>query len=91
MIKTTDEMIDYLELKYSEKTHPPYVFRDVSNKFLQDKRIDDLLRNYKTIDGSSTFQVAVFFPDKTTFSIFSSVTSVWNMSMVHATFLRIVK
>ena len=72
LIKQTDQMVEYLESKYSEKIYPRYRFRDISPKFLEDKKMEDLLKKYNTkkyntIDGSSRFQVVMFHLGKTTF------------------------
>ena len=67
LIKQADQMVQYLESKYSEKIYPHYRFRDISPKFLEDMRMGGLLKKYTTIDGSSRFQVAVFHPGITTF------------------------
>ena len=67
LIKKIDEMVDYMESKFSDKTYPRYVFRDISPIILEDKRMEDRLKKYRTIDGSSRFQVAVFHHGKTTF------------------------
>ena len=61
------EIVDYLVSKFSDRTYPHYIFREIAAKFLEDKRTEDRLRTYRTIDGSSRFQVAVFKPGKNTF------------------------
>ena len=53
MIKQTNQMVEYLESNYFEEIYTNYRLRDINPKFLKDKRMEDLLRKYYTIDGSN--------------------------------------
>ena len=67
LIKEIDKMVEYLEFKFSDKVHPHYLFREIAAKCLEDKRTEDCLKKFRTIEGSSRFQVAVFQPEKSMF------------------------
>ena len=67
LIKEVDEMVEYPEYKFSDKVRLHYMFREIAAKFLKDKWIEDHLKNFCTIEGSSRFQVAVFQPGKSLF------------------------
>ena len=66
LIKEVDEMVEYLESKFSDKVHPDDVFHETAAKFLKDKWTEDCLKNFHTIEGLSRFQFAVFQPGKST-------------------------
>ena len=53
LIKKIDEMVDYLESKFSDKTYPRYVFRDISPKILEDKRMEDHMKKYSCLQQSN--------------------------------------
>ena len=67
LIKEFDEMVEYLESRFSNKVHLHYVFREIAAEFLKDKQTEDRLNKFRTTDGSSRFQVAVFQPGKSMF------------------------
>ena len=67
LIKQTNQVVEYLKSKYSEKIQAYYRFWDISPKFLEHNMKENLLKKYNTIDGSNRFHVAVFHPDKVTF------------------------
>ena len=95
LIKEVDEMVEYLEFKFSAKVHPHYLFREIAAKCLEDKRTEDCLKNFRIIEESSRFQVAVFQPEKSMFRtapylhlhrVFAKC--VWKRSMVLAVYSR---
>ena len=53
-------MIDFLEQKYSDKTNPTYVLKEIDNKELLLLRNEAKLKVFKIGEGSNTFQLMVF-------------------------------
>ena len=55
-------MIDFLKQKYKDKTNPTYVLKEIDSKELWLLRTEAKLKIFKTVLGSTTFQVMVFHP-----------------------------
>ena len=60
-------MVSHLISKYGEYQDPPYIFKVIPTQTLLEIRAEDHRTVFKTIDGSSSFQVAVFRPNETSF------------------------
>lgn len=50
-------MIEYLETKLGEKDTPRYVCKEIFDRDLESRRIEQRLEVISTVDGSSMFQV----------------------------------
>ena len=59
------DMVQYLPEKFSNNFQ--YRFQEVDVKAFEEERAEDSLKVYDTVDGSSTFKVAVFTPNSETF------------------------
>ena len=65
--RNAEEMVSHLSEKFAEKIDPCYIFKNISLEQLLKGREEDHYQIFKTIDGSSSFQVAVFSPGTTSF------------------------
>ena len=63
----SEDMVKRLKSRYADKTNPTYVFKEISCDFVEEERVKDKLKIYKTIDGSSYFQVCMSSPNMTKF------------------------
>ena len=55
-------MVEFLNKKFGDQLHPKYEIQLLQPADLGELRTSDRYLNYKTIDGSARFQVAVFKP-----------------------------
>eukprot|EP00794_Sanderia_malayensis_P020851 gene20851-22896_t len=60
------EMVERLNEKFYENKSPCYFFKEIHRKKLEQERSNSKLKSYKTIDGSTLFQVIVFHPHSST-------------------------
>ena len=65
--ENSSDMTQYLSEEFSNNLL--YRFQEVDVKALKEERAEDSLKVYSTVDGSSTFQVAVFTPNNETFKV----------------------
>ena len=65
MFASAEEMTDHLVIKFADKSDPKYYYKYITEEELGRKRKS--CSSYKTIEGSSKFQVAVFTPNAPNF------------------------
>ena len=66
-------MANHLADKYADKVNPSYFFKNIELQNLDEQRAKDRLKVYKSIEGSSTFQVIVITPNATSFKAAKSI------------------
>jgi hypothetical protein len=64
---TSEEMVTYLQEKFQERNHPKYEIHEILVSELEKKRVLSRLEVANSVDGSSTFQIMLFSPNKETF------------------------
>ena len=57
------DCINFLENKFQDKTNPKFHFREICTTSLLSTRADAHTKTYRTIEGSTLFQVMVFKPN----------------------------
>ena len=61
-LQTSAEMVKFLSEKFADKSSPEYVVRGIGKEEFDEARSDVAHKVFKTIHGSSLFQVIVFEP-----------------------------
>ena len=60
------EMVEFLQSKFSPSVQPIYIIKGLEEKNLLEKKELSRLKVFKTVDGSSLFQVISFTPNPQT-------------------------
>ena len=63
------EMVEFLQSKFSPSVQPIYIIKGLEEKNLLEKKELSRLKVFKTVDGSSLFQVISFTPNPQTLSL----------------------
>ena len=66
-------MIDFLANKFQDREAPKYLIREIDTSYLDQERARAKLKVFPTVEGSSTFQVMVFTPGKSSFKAASRI------------------
>ena len=61
------EIVAFLQSKFKENDFPKYLITEIEESSLSNERDANHRKLYKTIEGSSNFQVMIFVPHSNTF------------------------
>ena len=65
LLADAEEMVAFLQNKFESRLNPKYFIKEIDEKELEISRAETKLKRFRTIAGSSSFQVILFRPHST--------------------------